>query len=107
MRNVECGMLNVERTNEYKDPAASPIPHSAFTIQHSRGFTLLELVLMMAILAILVTMAVPAMRGFGHGREAGDCAAQMVALTRWARTQAVTRGLTYRLNVNPQDRTFW
>lgn len=69
------------------------------------GFTLLELVLVMAILLIVTAMAVPAF--VSRGREVRDCAARLVALTNWARTQAIVRGVTYRLNVDPQQRTFW
>lgn len=71
------------------------------------GFTLLELVLVMAILCIAMAMVAPSLRGFGRGRGAGDCAAQLVALGGWARTQAISRGVVYRLNLDPATRTYW
>ena len=71
------------------------------------AFTLLELVLVMAILCIAMGMAAPSLRGFGRGRGAGDAAAQLVALGGWARTQAISHGLVYRLNLDPAARTYW
>jgi len=71
------------------------------------AFTLLELLLIMVILAIVAGIAAPALTAFGKGRRVGDCAAQIVSLTHWARTQAITRGVTYRLNLDPNSRTYW
>jgi prepilin-type N-terminal cleavage/methylation domain-containing protein len=71
------------------------------------AFTLLELILVMAIVAIIVAMASPMLRGFGEARRGDNCAAELVALTQWARTQAMTRGATYRLNMDPNSRTYW
>jgi type II secretion system protein H len=74
---------------------------------HPAGFTLLELILVMAIIAIIVAMASPMLRGFGEARRADNCAAEIVALTDWARTQAITRGSAFRLNLDPNSRTYW
>src|SRR6059058_5139714 len=74
---------------------------------HPAGFTLLELILVMAIVAIIVAMASPMLRGFGEARRGDNCAAELVALTQWARTQAMTRGATFRLNVDPNARSYW
>ena len=71
------------------------------------AFTLLELIAIMAILCVLVALASPAIREFGRGRGGVDCAAQIVALTRWARTQAVTEGAVYRLNFDANTRSYW
>ena len=61
----------------------------------------------MMILAIVALVAAPALSTFGKGRGAGNCADQIVSLTRWARTQSITRGVTYRLNLDPGARTYW
>jgi len=90
----------------------SPIQHSAFSIRHSphsprRAFTLLELILVMLILTIAVALIVPQMANFGRGRRAGDCAAEIVAVAHFARTKAISDGLAYRLNVDPQRGAYW
>jgi len=71
------------------------------------AFTLLELILVMAIVAIVVAMASPMLRGFGEARRGDNCAAELVTLTQWARTQAITRGATFRLNLDPNTKTYW
>ena len=71
------------------------------------AFTLLELLMVMMIVAIIAMIAAPALHNFARGRGIGNCAEQIVSLTRWARTQAITRGVTYRLNLDPASRTYW
>lgn len=71
------------------------------------GFTLLELVLVVVIIAVVVGIASPLLNNFGRGRLLGDTADHVVMMARWAHTQAVTRGLNYRLNFDPTKRTVW
>ena len=63
--------------------------------------------MVMMLLCIVAAIATPALRGFSEGRKVGSCATQIVSLSHWARTQAVTRGVAYRLNVDPATGTFW
>lgn len=71
------------------------------------GFTLLELVLVMVVICTVLAMAAPSLRGFFASRETSDAAAQIVALTQLARSQAVTQGRVYRLNMDVQEGTYW
>lgn len=71
------------------------------------GFTLLELVLVMVVMCTVLAMAAPSLRGFFASRQTADAAAQILALTRLARTQAVAEGRTYRLNVDVEAGTYW
>lgn len=71
------------------------------------GFTLLELVLVMVILCTVLAMAAPSLRGFFASCETSDAAAQLVALTQLARSQAIAEGRVYRLNLDVQRRTYW
>ena len=67
------------------------------------GLTLLELVLVMVIICTILAMAAPSLRGFFTSRETSDAAAQIVALTHLARSQAITEGRVYRLNLDVPD----
>jgi Tfp pilus assembly protein FimT len=69
--------------------------------------TLLELVLVMVIICTVLGMAAPSLRGFFASRRTADAAAQIVALTRFARTQAGTEGTVYRLNFDTSEGTYW
>ena len=83
-------------------------PNSAF--RPSRGgaaFTLLELVLVLTILAILLVAVAPALRGFATGRRPGNAATEFLALTRLAHSNAIARGSTYRILVDPAHGRWW
>lgn len=71
------------------------------------GFTLLELVLVMVVICTILAMAAPSLRGFFASRETSDAAAQIVALTHLARSQAITEGRLYRLNLDVRNKTYW
>ena len=83
-----------------RELASDVIPMSGRS-RTSRAYTLLELVLVLAIIASTLAMAAPALSGFARGRRAEEAARQFVALTRWARSQAVTDGVAYKLVVDP------
>ena len=72
-----------------------------------RGFTLLELILVMLILSTVLAMAAPSLRGFFGSRKTHDEAAQILALTQLARSQAISEGIIYRLNFDTRERTYW
>ena len=77
--------------------------------QHNdrKGFTLLELILVMVILSTVLAMAAPSLRGFFGSRKTHDEAAQLLALTQYARSQAISEGIIYRLNFDTIKRTYW
>jgi prepilin-type N-terminal cleavage/methylation domain-containing protein len=68
-----------------------------------RGFTLLELVLVMMIITITLAIAAPSMRGFVVGRAADSAATELLATLRYARRQAITEGRIYRLMVHEPE----
>lgn len=72
-----------------------------------RAFTLIELILVMAVIASVLALSAPVLRGFFASRQAADTAAHMLALTRWARSHAVTRGQTCRLIIDDQAGQYW
>jgi len=77
--------------------------------QHGKhsGLTLLELILVMVILSTVLAMAAPSLRGFFTSRQTQDAAAQILALTQLARSQAVSEGIIYRLNFDVEAGTYW
>lgn len=73
----------------------------------NKGFTLLELILVMVILSTVLAMAAPSLRGFFGSRKTHDEASRLLALTQFARSQAISEGVIYRLNFNTNERTYW
>jgi type II secretion system protein H len=85
---------------------------SSFVIRHSnfrgrrRGFTLLELILVMAIIALTIAIAVPSLSGFARARVVSDTAAHFTAMASLARNHAVAEGQPYRLVIDLPNRLF-
>jgi prepilin-type N-terminal cleavage/methylation domain-containing protein len=73
----------------------------------ARGFTLLELILVMVILCTVLALSGPSLKGFFAMRQLEDTGARIVSLMEFARTQAVCQGRVYRFNVDLLSRTYW
>jgi len=63
------------------------------------GFTLLELTLVMVIACIVLAVAAPSLRGWSRESALRNAADDLVAVTRLARAEAITKCKTYRLCV--------
>jgi prepilin-type N-terminal cleavage/methylation domain-containing protein len=72
-----------------------------------RAFTLIELILVLALVAIIVTIAVPSLSNFVSSQGVGNSANQVMALARWARSEAIGQGVSFRLNFDPVKQTYW
>lgn len=71
------------------------------------GFTLVELVLVMLIITIALAVAAPSMSGFARGRVVSDAAGKFVAVTHFARTQAINDGAICRVNIDTTGGKYW
>jgi type II secretion system protein H len=73
----------------------------------NRGFTLIELILVLLVIGMVIAMVVPSLRDFAAGRQVSDAAENLLSLTRWAQSQATTLGRPCRLNIDPEAGTYW
>jgi type IV fimbrial biogenesis protein FimT len=75
--------------------ASPPTPYGPVIrrVRAGRGFTLVELLVTMAIGAILMAVAVPAMRSFLADQSAAASADELAESIRLARTEATKRGM--------------
>ena len=83
--------------------AGRPEAHSSFVIRHSslsRGFTLIELILILALLVIITSFAAPGMANFIRGRALDSEARRLFSLTHEAQGRAVSEGMPMLLWVD-------
>lgn len=72
-----------------------------------KGFTLLELLLVMLLFAATAAVIAPSLALFKASRAVLNLSAQFVALTDYARSQAISEGRVYCLNVDSGKGSFW
>jgi type II secretion system protein H len=70
------------------------------------GFTLVELILVMGLLAAVMAMAAPSLSRFFRGRNLAGEAGRFLALTEFARSEAVSQGLAAAIWIEPETRRF-
>lgn len=58
----------------------------------------MELVLVLVVISVVLAMTAPMLRGFFASRQTADAATAVLAMTRYARSQAVSLGQPCRLN---------
>lgn len=106
--------MKLRMTNEELRPALTRKPgahdwHSAFEIRRSEcrsGFTLIELILVLALLVIITSIAAPAMAKFIRGRALDTEARRLVALMHAAQSRAVSEGAPMMLWVDEKNGSY-
>jgi type II secretion system protein H len=68
-----------------------------------RGFTLIELILVMAMLVIILSVAAPSLARFFRGRSLDSEARRFVSLTRYAQSRAASEGVPMVLWIDPRQ----
>lgn len=69
--------------------------------------TLLELILVMAIIGTVLGLAAPSLGGFFGSRRTADAAARVLALAQYARAQAAAEATPYRLRIDTARGEYW
>lgn len=70
------------------------------------GFTLIEVVLVGALLAVMVGVTMPGLRGSFQRLAVERAAFEMEELSRYARTNAIMRGVPYRLAISKDEGSY-
>src|SRR3954447_4604473 len=71
------------------------------------AFTLLELILVMVIICTALAIAAPSLNGWARGSKMRDAVDQFVALTQFARTQAISTATVHRLKIDGGSRAYY
>jgi type II secretory pathway pseudopilin PulG len=94
----ELGQLNLRR---------SPFFHASRITHHTPlAFTLIELILVMALLTIVISLTAPSLSKFFRGRTLDSEARRLLALTRSGQSRAVSEGLPMDLWLNVPEGSF-
>src|SRR4051812_47261095 len=70
------------------------------------AFTLIELILVMAILVIALATTFPMLQGFFRGRTLESEGRRFLTLTRYGQSRAVSEGIPMTLWINAKQRTY-
>lgn len=70
------------------------------------GFTLVEMLIVMALLVVVISISVPSLAAFFHGRSLDAEAQRLLALTRHGQSRAASEGLPVVLWVDAPQRLY-
>ncbi len=73
------------------------------SLRGGRGFTLIELILVMAVLAIVLAYAAPILSDFVRGRSLREESRRFLALTRYGRSEAISSSAPMKLWIDPES----
>jgi len=71
------------------------------------GFTLIELILVMALLLIVLAIAAPSLSRFASARDLEAEADRLVAVLQFTQNQAVSTGIPMRVILDPDAGQYW
>jgi type II secretion system protein H len=77
--------------------------HANPRVRRERGFTLVELILVMVLLLIVAAMVAPRMSSFFRGRALSSEAQRLLSLTHYAQSRAVAEGVPVLLWIDPRN----
>ena len=86
--------------------STAPHPRAELGQAGPRGFTLIELILVMALLAIAASVSAPRMASFFRGRALDQEARRLLALTHYGASRAAAEGESVRLWIDPAAATY-
>ncbi len=81
-------------------------PGFASARRRARGFTLVELIVVMVLLLIVASMVAPRMSSFFRGRALNHEARRMLSLINYGRSRAVAEGVPVLLWLDPTKSTY-
>ena len=85
----------------------SPLGAGRWTSAPFRSaFTLIELILVMALITIVVSVSLPSLKGFFKGRDLDSEARRFLSLTHYASSRAVAEGVPMELFVDTQQKLY-
>src|SRR5437773_1580616 len=94
------------KSKVWRSSAASGLWTSDFGPWTRAAFTLIELILVMALLSIVLAFAAPALSSFFRGRTIDSEARRLVSLIRYGQSRAVSEGVPIILWIDARKNTY-
>lgn len=94
------------RVSRQSNPPPAPARPSLLRSDRGGGFTLIELIFVLALLAITAVFVAASMGSFFRGRALNFEARRLLSLTHYAQSRAVAEGVPVILWINPVDSTY-
>lgn len=66
------------------------------------AFTLLELIVVLALIGLVLALSSPSLRGFFVSRQTGDAAVRVLVMAKWCQSDAIAHGRRCRLSIEDQ-----
>lgn len=93
-------MVNEDRLNKTHDKGN-------FAVRHQSGFTVIELMITLAIAALILTLAAPNMGRFIEKRRLIAAAEAVAGQLQYARSEAISRSKPVYLRISANNTTTW
>ena len=104
MRNLERGIRN---SNKDAGAESQPfIPHSAFRIPNSKGFTLIELTVVIVVLGVMLSLIIPRLGELGEANLKRS-ARHLTGMIRFLHDESQAKKDTYRLRFDITGGRYW
>ncbi len=98
VRNSECGLESAERS--------SNTSHFALDTLHSKGFTLIELTVIIVILGVMLTLVIPRLGEIGEANLKRS-ARHLTGMIRFLRDESQATKRSYRLRFDIHEGHYW
>ena len=74
--------------------------------QNTKGFSLVEILIVIVILSVLSSIAIPNFIKFQQNRNLQEAVGALMADLKFARQSAMTQGVNYTVTLNPSNETY-
>lgn len=78
-----------------------------YPLSDKRGFTLLELIVVIAIISVTLGLLMPVFRKTFSDIQLNTCVQDMVSLIRYAQERAIVENTTLRFNLDTKEGSYW